>query len=273
MSNSIHIALREVRLGFRNPWAYSFMALFILFMLSLLLINRQGYVQGYSGITGTMLNLILYLLPLMTLLLGSFSLTSEKEEGSWELLSTYPISTWSFIVGKYAGLAIVLLVIVTVGFGFAGITGWISGSSFDFDTYGLLLAFSSCVALLFLGIALLIGTFAKNRWQALTIGVAIWFFAIIGWPPLLIAVLGMLPYMSIKPAVTFLTFLNPAELSRLFVVVKLGGGAILGPEYYNWVNWIRRPSGSISFIGVAVLWIGLATSASYLLWERGRSRG
>lgn len=167
----LHIALREVKIGFRNPWSYSFMALFILFSLSLLLINAQNFVQGYSSVTGTMLNLILYLLPLMTLLLGSFSLTAEKEEGSWQLLSTYPMSTFDFILGKYTGLALVLLTIIAFGYGTTGIIGTLVGKSFDFTTFTLFFSFSVGLVLLFLAIALGIGTLAKNRWQALTIGV------------------------------------------------------------------------------------------------------
>lgn len=45
----------------------------------------------------------------------------------------------------------------------------------------------------------------------------------IGWTTILIAVLGLLPYLWIKPVLIALTFLNPAELVRLFVVIKLGG--------------------------------------------------
>ena len=101
-------------MGFRNPWAYTFMALFTLFMFSLLVINAQDYVTGYSGASSTMLNLGLYLLPLMALMLGSFSLTGEKEDGNWELLTTYPLGTLSFLSGKYLGLAVVLLVIAIV---------------------------------------------------------------------------------------------------------------------------------------------------------------
>lgn len=272
MSRITHVAWREVRMGFRNPWSYSFMGLFAIFMLSLLLINSQGYVEGYSGITGTMLNLILYLLPLMTLLLGSFSITGEKEDGSWELLSTYPVSSRALLVGKYAGLAVVLLIIVAFSFGLAGAIGGLTGSGFHYRTYLLLLVFSGCVTLLYLGIAVVVGTLARNRWQALTIGVAIWFFSVIGWQPTLIALLGILPYPWIKPSITTLTLLNPAELSRLFIVVKLGGGSILGPEYYNWVQWIRRPSGTIGFVTAVWMWIGAAGSIAYLIVERGKSR-
>nr|WP_306812697.1 ABC transporter permease [Paenibacillus soyae] len=269
----IQVAARETRLGFRNPWAYSFMALFALFMLGLLLINAQGYVQGYSGTTGTLLNLSVYLLPLMALLLGSFSLATEKEEGSWELLSVYPLSTASFIVGKYGGLALVLIVIVSVGFGLSGLIGSLAGASFGFQTYVQLLVFSVSVSLLYLAVAMLVGTIAKNRWQALTIGVSIWFFTVIGWAPILLAALGFLPYPLIKPVLSVLTLLNPAELARLFTVVKLGGGSIMGPEYYEWMLWVKRPTGTIAYIAAVTVWIGAAVGASQLIWERRRSRG
>ncbi|GIQ69561.1 ABC transporter permease [Xylanibacillus composti] len=273
MSHLATVASREIRLGFRNPWAYSFLGLFSLFMLILLLLNAQGYVQGYSGITATMLNLILYLLPLMTMMLGSFSLTGDKEDGSWELLSTYPLASTAYIAGKYAGLSIVLLSIVAFGFGLSGIVGALAGIAFAYDTYVLLLTFSATLVLLFLAVSFLIGTLARNRWQALTTAVAGWFFLVIAWPALLIALLGLMPYGWIKPAISVLTVLNPAELARIFAVIKLGGGAVLGPEYYEWVTWIHQPSGTFGFIVFALMWLFVTAGAANWLWERGRRRG
>ncbi|CAG7629520.1 hypothetical protein PAESOLCIP111_03111 [Paenibacillus solanacearum] len=271
--NILHISLRELRVGFRNPWAYSFMGLFTVFSLSLLVMNTQSYTTGYSSTTSSMLNLILYLIPLMTLLLGSFSLTSEKEEGSWQLLSTYPVSTLSFIAGKYVGLSAVLLTIISFGYGVTGMAGAIAGSGLEPGTFGLFIVFSAGLVLLFLAVALCIGTLARNRWQALTFAVAVWFFAIIGWPTLLIAMLSLMPYLWIKPLLTALTMFNPAELVRLFVVIKLGGGAALGPEYYDWIRWMQQPSGTWAFAALSIVWIGAAAWFACWIWERGRARG
>lgn len=273
MADILHIARRELKMGFRNPWAYSFLALFCTFSLGLLLIHANNVVEGYTAVTGSMLSLILYLLPLMTLFLGSFSLTSEREDGSWQLLSTYPIGTLSFVLGKYTGLAAVLLTIVAFGYGLMGLVSGLLGMAFAADTYFLFLTFSAGLVLLFLTLALFIGSLSRNRWQALTISVAVWFFAVIGWPTFLIAGLGLLPYLWIKPALIVLTMLNPAELVRLFVVVKLGGGSVLGPEYYQWVEWISRPGGSLLFLAVCAAWVLLSILAVYWIWERGRSRG
>lgn len=273
MNDMLQVAKREIKIGLRNPWAYSFLILFSVFSISLLLVNSQNAVSGYSAITGSMLSLILYLLPLMTLFLGSFSLTGEKEEGSWQLLSTYPLSTMSFLIGKYVGLSIVLLTIVSFGYGLMGLISVLTGKVFAASTYLLFLAFSFGLVLLFLAIALFVGSLSKNRWQALTFSVMIWFFTVIGWTTILISVLGLLPFLWIKPLLVVLTFLNPAELVRLFVVIKLGGGSVLGPVYYDWVNWIQQPGGSFIFIAVCLAWIGCSIAGVHWIWERGRSRG
>jgi len=264
------ILIREIRLGFRNPWAYSFIALFVIFMLCLLLINSQNYVTGYSGVTGMLLQLTLYLLPLITLMLGSFSLTGEKEDGSAQLLYTYTISSATMIAGKYLGLVVVMLTIVLFGFGVTGVVSVFIEGGFSFQSYFLLFLFAGLLSITFLSIAFLIGALTKNRWQALTGVIAVWFFLIIGWAPILIALLGKLPYLWIEPLLTAFTFVNPAEFVRIFIVVKLGGGAILGPEYYNWVTWIKHPSGSFAFIFVCALYIGMMLLISSFVWERGK---
>jgi len=269
----LQVAGREIRIGFRNPWSYSFLALFTVFSLSLLLMSAGGVVEGYSGTTGSMISLILYLLPLMTLFLGSFSLTAEKEEGSWQLLATYPLRTVSFICGKYAGLSVVLLMIVAFGYGAMGAVGLIAGTGFDPKTYLLFMAFSAGLVLLFLAIAMIVGSLSRNRWQAMTICVSLWFFLVVGWSTILIALLGILPYLWIKPVLVALTFLNPAELVRLFVVVKLGGGSVLGPEYYDWVQWVQEPSGTLAFLGGCAAMIVLSGVLVCWIWERRRSHG
>ncbi|MBB6637052.1 ABC transporter permease [Cohnella thailandensis] len=266
------IALREIKLGFRNPWAYSFMVLFALFSLALLLIQSRASLDGYTSTTGTMINLILYLLPLMTMLLGSFSLTSEKEEGGWRLLSSFSLRSSNYLWGKYAGLAVVLLLIVAFGFGLSGVIGALFNQAFEPSAFGQFLLFSAVIILMFLGIAVLIGAVCHNRWQALTYGVGVWFFFILGWPTILMSFLGFLPYLWIKPALVSLIFINPAELNRLFLIVKMGGGSILGPEYYQWVEWIQKPSGSLVFAGICCLWILVYVGLATWVWERGRKR-
>lgn len=267
---SLVIAKREVKLGFRNPWAYSFLALFTFFTLAILLTQAQAGMDGYTYAAGSLLNLVLYLLPLMTLLLGSFAVTAEREEGGWPLLATYSLSSFELLLGKYAGLCAVLLAIVSFSFGLSGVLGGVIGKHVSLPTLMFFYCSSLALVFIFLGIAVFIGALAKNRWQALTIGVGIWFVLVLAWPTLLIAVLGLLPYPLIKPAVQVLSFLNPAEMVRIFAVIRMGGGASFGPEYYQWVSWLKGWGGLAGFAGAALLWIAAALAAGTAIWERRR---
>src|SRR5690625_4756896 len=108
---------RECKIHFRSSWAYSFIVFFTLFTAAILYLS--GNISGlgsYTKTTGTLMNLLAYLLPLMTLVIGAFSLTMEKEEGSWHLLFTYPISSVGWVLGKFIGMLIVLVTILTVSF-------------------------------------------------------------------------------------------------------------------------------------------------------------
>ncbi|ASS76757.1 ABC transporter permease [Tumebacillus algifaecis] len=266
------LAKREMKLGFRNPWSYSFLVLFFLFSLALLLILSDGglHLQGYTHSTGMMINFILYLLPLMTLLLGSFSLTSEKEDGTWRLLSTYPLSSFSFLLGKFIGLCAVLLAILCAGFGLFGIMGALLNLTVSLQQFQIFIFFSIAVMLMYLGLAMLIGTLAKNRWQALTVCVGIWFLTVLAWPTLLIGMLQLLPYPAIQPVLGLLTLLNPAELVRIVTVIKIGGGSVFGPEYYRFVEWAQGSYGTIIATLYGCLWLIGLTGLASRLWERGR---
>ncbi|CAB3391533.1 ABC transporter permease [Kyrpidia spormannii] len=269
------IAKREMKLGYRNPWAYSFLALFSVFSLALVLIqsNRAAGLPAYTHATATMMNLILYLLPMMTLLLGAFSVTAEKEDGTRDLLSTYTLSSWAYMAGKFVGLVAVLASILAVGFGLFGLVGAWLGQGVTLADLALFLGFSAAILLLYLGIALLIGALAANRWQALTMGVGVWFVTVLAWPTLLIASLNLMPHSAVKPMLTFLTFCNPAELVRLFTVIQLGAGSILGPAYVQLVEGASGPWGPVVMAGFGLLWLAVFQTLAVWVWERGRRRG
>src|SRR5699024_8035634 len=117
--------------------------------------------------TGTMMNKTLYLLPLITLLFGGVSIANEKEDGHWGLLSTYPLSTYTFLWGKYLGLSIIMVVMLSFSFGLAGLITFLFGKSITLMTLLFFWMFASSLALVFLGISITIGALANNRWQAL----------------------------------------------------------------------------------------------------------
>ncbi|HLR73854.1 MAG TPA: ABC transporter permease [Virgibacillus sp.] len=269
------VAQREVKLGFRNSWTYSFLILLSIFTLAILLLQSGvATTEGYTDMTGTVMNMTLYLLPLITLLLGGFSTTVEKENGQWGLLSTYPISAYSFLWGKWLGLAVILLMMVSFSFGFAGVVTVLFGRAITIETLVFFWLFSSCLALVYLSIAVLIGSIARNRWQALIGGIAVWFLTIIMWPLLMVSTLSHLPsYPLIKPTLQALTIVNPAEFVRVFSIMRIGAGSAFGADYDQWITWATSSFGLLIFIGIFLGWVLISVFVGGFIWNRGDQIG
>ena len=275
MVRILTIAHREIKLGFRNSWTYSFLILLSIFTIALFLIQSGiPTIRGYTDMTGTVMNMTLYLLPLITLLLGGFSATAEKENGQWGLLSTYPLTAYTFLCGKWIGLAVILLTMLFFSFGLTGIIAILFGQVLSIATLAFFLLFSSVLALIYLSISLFIGSIAKNRWQALIGGIGVWFFTVIIWPLLMISTLSHLPsYNLIQPALQALTLLNPAEFVRVFFVMRLGAGSAFGANYDEWIIWATNSYGLMIFTGICLTWIIASLLLGGFIWNRGDQNG
>lgn len=269
------VAHREIKLGFRNAWTYSFLILLSLFTVAILLLQSGGATtEGYTDMTGTVMNMTLYLLPLITLLLGGFSTTVEKEDGQWSLLSTYPLSAYTFLWGKWIGLAVILLTMLLFSFGLAGMITVLFDQQMSMDTLLFFGFFSSVLALVYLSIALLIGSLANNRWQALVGGITVWFITIMIWPLFMMSTLSHLPsYNQIQPALQALTMLNPAEFIRVFSIIRMGAGSAFGASYDTWITWATSSYGWLIFAGVFISWIVGSLFIGGLIWNRGDKHG
>lgn len=266
---------RELKLGFRNSWTYSFLILFTIFTGAILLLHSSvASIEGYTNMTGTIMNMTFYLLPLITLLLGSFSITAEKEDGHWGLLATYPLSSTSFLFGKWLGLALILIVIIFFSFGISGMLISLVGQPMGTNTFIFFIVFSILLAITFLSISFLIGALSKNRWQALIGAISVWFVTIVIWPLLMISLLTQLPsYKLVQPTLQVLTIINPAELIRVFSMMRLGAGSAFGADYDSLITWAMSQSGLIIFFFMIIVYVIITLLISSWIWNRGDKYG
>lgn len=271
----ITVFKRELKLGFRNSWTYSFLILFTVFTGAILLLHSSvASIEGYTNMTGTIMNMTLYLLPLITLLLGSFSITAEKEDGHWGLLATYPLSSVSFFFGKWLGLVTILITIIFFSFGISGMLISLVGQQMKTETFIFFIVFSILLAITFLSISFLIGALSKNRWQALIGAIAVWFITIVIWPLLMISLLTQLPsYKLVQPTLQVLSILNPAELIRIFSMMRLGAGSAFGADYDTLITWATSQSGLIIFIIMLIIYVFVILLISSWIWNRGDKYG
>ncbi|MFC0296790.1 ABC transporter permease [Geobacillus jurassicus] len=237
-----NIGRMEWRLLMRQYSSYSFVVLWVVILSVLFLIARNDAdFAGYTNVTGTIANILLYLLPLFMLISGSFAIAGEMENGQWRLLCTYPLSQTMYVAGKWLGQWLGQTTLFTLSFGVSVALSSFAGISLPVKWVIALYNFSLFLIALFLMFGLAVGAFTSTRWQALTVSVGVWFLFIMIWPTFLIAVLNIVPYPLIVPLLQAATLLNPAEVLRVAFVVELGGSAIFGQAYDHLIHlWQKR---------------------------------
>lgn len=249
--------------GFLGLWVIVFSLVFLLER------NNQG-ISGYTNTAGTIVNILLYLLPLFMMLVGSFSIANEMENGQWQLLNTYPLNHSAYLIGKLFGLYTSQWIIFTFGFGASMLIGFAAGSALSvkwlFDIY----LFSLFLMFVFLLIGIFLGTFVKTRWKALMLTVILWFFIIMIWPTALISLLSLLPYPLIRFFMKGAMIVNPAEFLRVFFISRWDGGSIFGQPYDSIVHVFQSQAGWLILLSYLLVFFLLFTSLS--LWNLRRRR-
>lgn len=207
------------------------------------IVKNASSLTSYTNVTGMIANLILYIIPLFMLIIGSFTIANEMENGQWRLLSTYPISAVSYVIGKFGGQFSAQFIVFTMSYGISILIALLFSIVLSLKWVVVVYIFSLWLILFFLLLGVCVGAFVRTRWQALTTSVILWFFLIIMWPSFLISILSIVPYTWISSILKIVLLFNPAELLRVVFVITMQGGAVFGQTYDVIVLSLESPIG------------------------------
>jgi Cu-processing system permease protein len=122
--------------------------------------------QSFARTSASLLNLALYVVPLLSLMMGALSFTSEKSLN--EMLFAQPVTRSEILLGKLAGLFASILIATLVGFGLAGCVIALKMGASGALRYHAFVALSLALALVFLTISTLVASLAGRRtWKLL----------------------------------------------------------------------------------------------------------
>lgn len=209
--------------------------------------------QVFGRTTATLVNLCLFLAPLVAMTLGTGSISTERDQGTLEQLLAQPLTRTELLLGKYFGLWIALFLATIVGFAPAGIIIGLNASlrqSIYFLIYPML---SQLLISVMLSVGILISVRSKSRAQASAVGIAIWFVCVLGYDILL---LGSLSVISL-PAdmLTYLLFLNPVDSSRVLTIITLEPDMyVLGPAGAFLVDTLSTNGAILILLSTLLFW-------------------
>ncbi len=265
------IAAEEFRINARNRWIIAFGWVFALLTLAIsyfgMVTAAQVGFQGFTRTTASLVNLVLYLVPMVALIMAVLSFSAE---GGSELLLAQPVTRTQVLLGKLAGVYAALAVALLFGFGASGLVIALQAGSEGIGRYLFFVGHTLLLALVFAVLGSLVSVAASNRARAIGAALAVWFFFVIFYDLLIIGA-GFLFREHIANLIIFLSlFGNPVDLARVASLISLGGAAIFGAAGAALIKFLGGAATSMVVLVLGMLaWAVLSLlAASSILRHR-----
>jgi Cu-processing system permease protein len=247
------IAAEEYRRAIETRWLFAFTVLFAALVLGLsyfgLAQGREVGFQGFARVTLSLLNLVLFVVPLVALLLGVTSIAGAA--GTLPLLLAQPVSRTEVLAGKYLGLAAALGIAQALGFGGGGIVVALQAGAGQVSGFLALTALSLALGWLTLAAAMCIATVWPDRLKAMSAALLLWLLMVVAYDLAVLGATALLRGLPLQAVLFPALLLNPVDLTRVLVTLAVGSGALFGPTSAVLMRMFGTTGGIV--LGLAVL--------------------
>ncbi|RPH37601.1 hypothetical protein EHM92_02255 [bacterium] len=252
------IARQELIINIRNKWMIFFAVAFGLLVVGISYagMTAEGFagMQGFTRTSASLLNLVLYIVPLVALTMGVLSFTGEK--GSTELLFSQPVSRIEVLAGKLAGLFLSIALTIFLGYSAAGVVVVAANGGEGLVRYAVFVLLSLGLAMAFLSIALLTTVLSRKRARAFGLALFLWFFFVLFYD--LLALAGSLLFSG-RSATLFVfwsLFGNPVDVVRVASLITLDNVTVFGVAGAALLRFLGgNAAGLAALLGVMLVWI------------------
>lgn len=225
------VAREEFRVALEGRWLFGFAALLTALVLGLSFFGlaqaREVGFQGFARVTLSLLNLVLFVVPLAGLLLGVTSITGNS--GTLPLLLAQPVSRGEVLVGKLMGLGGALTLVQLVGFGGGGLVVAMNAGTTQAGGFAALAGLSIVLGWLTLSTAMLIAVTWPERLRATATALLLWLLLVVAYDLAVLGATTMLRGLPLQSVLFPALLLNPVDLARVLTTLAVGSGAMFGP--------------------------------------------
>lgn len=230
--------------------------------------NKAPLYKGPDHILSEMTNILLFVVPFLTIALAYDSISKERETNSLFLLITRPIKKWKILIGKlsgnFASLSIPFTIINVVGI----LSVWyISSKSPSGKLCALFILSTLGTILIYLLLQMIVSTFSKSSGTAILGGAGLWLFFNLFYFIMVSAISSILGLQ--KGSFTYEKTQNLIELFNPNMVFQKTFHLIyedVNYQYYTGIpNW--------SIFAALILWIIIPTIILTHLFHKSITKG
>ena len=231
----------------RSRWVLGYVLLLLALTEALLRFGGSGPRAVIS-----LLNLVLILVPLVSIVFGTMYLYGARE--FIELLLAQPVGRRALFAGLYAGLAIPLAGGFLLGVGLPFL--WAGrGEGPGTGSVGLLLASGAILTLVFTALAFLVSLLVVDRARGLGVAIVLWLGVTVLYDGILVLVATTMADYPLELPLLGLTLLNPVDLGRVLLLLQLDVAALMGYTGATFERFFGSALGTGVTIGALALWV------------------
>jgi Cu-processing system permease protein len=264
------VAREEYRRALESRWLFGFSALLALLILGLsffgLAQSREVGYQGFARVTLSLMNLVLFMVPLSGLLLGVTSLTGGQ--GTLPLLLAQPVTRTEVFLGKFLGLLAAVTIAQAVGFGAGGLVvamnagveqarGFVALTLLSFVLGGITVAASMFLAALW-----------PDRLRATSAALGLWLVLVVAYDLAVLGVTALLRGLPLQSVLLPTLLANPVDLVRVLTTVATGSGALFGPTSAVLVRFFGSGGGTQLALATLLLQLLVPLAAGAWIFRR-----
>ncbi len=222
--NKVYLLAREEFLGsLRSRWLVIYSLSYLLLAISISPFSLAGLnilgMKAVGKVLSSLINLSLYLIPLISLSMSAISIVGDRETNFMEWIFSKPINELQYILGKFLGLSAALSVATLLGFGLASWFVLLFLPPEDITKYFQLILMAISLALVFIPLGLYISDFSKTRYQALGAAFFLWFFMVFIFD---LFIMGFIEANIENPlTASLLGLTNPVEAIRILMIKSI----------------------------------------------------
>ncbi|HEX9827014.1 MAG TPA: ABC transporter permease [Flavobacteriaceae bacterium] len=204
----------------RSRWSYIYFTFYLLLGIILLFLNND-----LSKAVITLMNIIIVLVPLIGTIFGVMYYYNSKE--FTELLLAQPLRRSTIFLGQYLGVALSLCMSLILGLGLPFVFYGLFNSNAIWD-FSLLLITGAFLTLIFTALAFNIALSNENKIKGFGYAILLWLFLAIIYDGIFLMSLILFEDYPLDKLSLVGTMLNPIDLSRTLILLKLDISALLG---------------------------------------------
>ncbi|MDB5250762.1 MAG: hypothetical protein JWQ40_5156 [Segetibacter sp.] len=195
----------------------------------------------------SLLNIILIIVPLLSIIFSTIYVYNSSE--FIELLVSQPVKRTTLLTSIYAGLTTSLMIAVIVGIGLPVFL-------YDRSEVGLTLVIAGVLlTAVFSGLAMLASIITRDKAKGIGLSILLWFYFAIIFDGLILFILFQFADYPLEKVSIGLTALNPIDLSRILVLLKMDISAMMGYTGAVFKEFFEGAMGYIFISVVMLFWI------------------